>query len=210
MPRGIGLLLLCGLTFVLGLGQPAITDSDEAFYAEAAREMVASGDWVTPHYDFEPRFQKPILYYWLTAAAYRAAGASEWTARLWSALSGVGLVLVTAHVALVAVGVLVAALGVGALAANQPIGQEALHLGVVPLAAGALVQQPVLAGAAHELLTQSRLNREALRGRDPRVDVEPDVIALECGALARAHDLESSFLISDEILRHLLIRKDED
>jgi 4-amino-4-deoxy-L-arabinose transferase-like glycosyltransferase len=91
--------LLAAFTFLAGLGRGAITDADEAFYAEAGREMVASGDWITPQYNYEPRFQKPILYYWLTAATYRLAGASEWAARLWSALSGVGLVLVTAAAA---------------------------------------------------------------------------------------------------------------
>ena len=47
-------MLLAGLaflTFFVGLGRPAITDSDEAFYAQAGREMVESGDWVTPHYN---------------------------------------------------------------------------------------------------------------------------------------------------------------
>ena len=90
------LLLLAALTFFAGLGRGAITDSDEAFYAESSREMVASGDWITPHYNYEPRFQKPILYYWLTSATYLATGASEMGARLWAALAGVGLVLVTA------------------------------------------------------------------------------------------------------------------
>lgn len=90
------LLLLAALTFFAGLGRGAITDSDEAFYAESSREMVASGDWVTPYYNYEPRFQKPILYYWLTSATYLATGASEMGARLWAALAGVGLVLVTA------------------------------------------------------------------------------------------------------------------
>lgn len=90
------LLLLAALTFFAGLGRGAITDSDEAFYAEASREMVASGDWITPHYNYEPRFQKPILYYWLTSATYFVTGASEMGARLWAALAGVGLVLVTA------------------------------------------------------------------------------------------------------------------
>ena len=64
------LLVLAGQTFLVGLGGPAITDADEAFYAEAAREMVESGDWLTPHYDYEPRFQKPVLYYWATAATF--------------------------------------------------------------------------------------------------------------------------------------------
>jgi 4-amino-4-deoxy-L-arabinose transferase-like glycosyltransferase len=90
------LVLLAALTFLVGLGRGAITDADEAFYAEAAREMAASGDWLTPFYNYEPRFQKPILYYWLTAATYLPAGPSEWAARFWAALSGIGLVLVTA------------------------------------------------------------------------------------------------------------------
>ena len=84
------------MTFFAGLGRGAITDSDEAFYAESAREMVASGNWITPYYNYEPRFQKPILYYWLTSATYLILGATEMAARLWAAMAGVGLVLVTA------------------------------------------------------------------------------------------------------------------
>ena len=87
-------LLLCGVTFFAGLGRPAIGDSDEAFYAEASREMVERGDWLTPHYNYEPRFQKPILFYWLVAATYAVAGVGETQARFWAALSGVGLSLV--------------------------------------------------------------------------------------------------------------------
>ena len=89
------LLLLAGLTFFLGLGQQAITDSDEAFYAEAAREMVESGDWLTPHYNYEERWQKPILYYWITAGAFAASDTTEFMARFGAALSGVALVLLT-------------------------------------------------------------------------------------------------------------------
>jgi 4-amino-4-deoxy-L-arabinose transferase-like glycosyltransferase len=89
------LLLLCFFTFFLGLGRQAITDSDEAYYAEASREMVDGGDWLTPHFNGENRWQKPILYYWLTAATYLVTGPTEFAARLWSALSGVGLVLLT-------------------------------------------------------------------------------------------------------------------
>lgn len=89
------LVAVCALTFFAGLGRGAINDSDEAFYAQAAREMVESGDWLTPSYNYEPRFQKPILYYWLAGAAFEAFGVSEWAARLPSALSGLGLVLLT-------------------------------------------------------------------------------------------------------------------
>ena len=89
------LVLISAFTFFLGLGRPAISDSDEGFYAEAAREMVESGDWLTPHFNYEERWEKPVLYYWLTASIYVAAGPSEWAARWWSALSGLGLVLLT-------------------------------------------------------------------------------------------------------------------
>jgi 4-amino-4-deoxy-L-arabinose transferase-like glycosyltransferase len=91
--RAIVLLLLGSLTFLAGLGGPAITDSDEGFYAEAAREMIASGDWITPHFNEQERFHKPIFFYWLIAATYAGAGVGETAARLWAALSGVGLVL---------------------------------------------------------------------------------------------------------------------
>ncbi|MGE3403939.1 MAG: ArnT family glycosyltransferase [Vicinamibacterales bacterium] len=89
------LLLLAILTFFVGLGRPAITDSDEGYYAEASREMVESGDWLTPRFNYADRWQKPVLYYWLTSALYVVTGPTEWSARAWSALSGVGLVLLT-------------------------------------------------------------------------------------------------------------------
>ena len=95
IPRVALLVALCTLTFFVGLGRPAITDSDEAFYAEAAREMVEEGEWVTPHYNGEHRFEKPILYYWLAALGYLTAGVSEGAARFPSALAGLVLVLTT-------------------------------------------------------------------------------------------------------------------
>jgi 4-amino-4-deoxy-L-arabinose transferase-like glycosyltransferase len=90
------LVILCSVTFLAGLGRPAIGDSDEAFYAEAAREMRERNDWLTPYYNYETRFQKPVLQYWLIGATYAAAGIGEAQARLWAALSGLGLALVTA------------------------------------------------------------------------------------------------------------------
>ncbi len=96
MRRGLGVLLLASLVvFFAGLGRAAIGDSDEAFYAEAAREMVQSGNWLTPFYNYEERFQKPILYYWLAAAAFRVAGPTEAAARFPAACSGVALVILT-------------------------------------------------------------------------------------------------------------------
>lgn len=96
MTRHLLLLgLVCFLTFFAGLGRGAIGDSDEAFYAEAAREMVQSGDWLTPYYNYELRFQKPILFYWLVAIAYKVGGIGEAAARFPSALAGFFLAVLT-------------------------------------------------------------------------------------------------------------------
>ena len=89
------LLFLCVITFFVGLGRPALTDADEAYYAESSREMVERGDWLTPYFNYEFRWQKPVLYYWLTAITYLVFGVSEWAARFWSALAGIGLAFVT-------------------------------------------------------------------------------------------------------------------
>ena len=87
------LVVLSALTLFVGLGRRAITDSDEAFYAEAGREMVERGDWLTPHFNYAVRFQKPILFYWVVATAYSIAGVGPAAARFGSALAGLGIVL---------------------------------------------------------------------------------------------------------------------
>ena len=61
---------------------------DEGRYAEIAREMVATGDWVTPRLNGIKYFEKPPLQYWLTAASFEAFSLDEWTARLPGALAG--------------------------------------------------------------------------------------------------------------------------
>ena len=61
-----------------------LLDPDEGRYAEIPREMVATGDWITPRLDGLRYFEKPPLQYWATAAAYSVFGVSEWTARLWT------------------------------------------------------------------------------------------------------------------------------
>jgi 4-amino-4-deoxy-L-arabinose transferase-like glycosyltransferase len=61
---------------------------DEGRYAEIAREMAVSGDWVTPRLNAIKYFEKPPLQYWATAAAFRVFGENEWTARLWTGVAG--------------------------------------------------------------------------------------------------------------------------
>ena len=87
------LLALAALLFFLGLGSLGLTDRDEGSNAEAAREMVETGDWVSPTLNYQPRFAKPAFIYWLMSAAYTTFGVSEFSARLPSAVAGVGLIL---------------------------------------------------------------------------------------------------------------------
>jgi len=70
------------------LDERELFNPDEGRYAEIPREMVATGDWITPRLNGLKYFEKPALQYWITAAAYNLLGEQEWTARLWPAVSG--------------------------------------------------------------------------------------------------------------------------
>jgi 4-amino-4-deoxy-L-arabinose transferase-like glycosyltransferase len=84
----IALLVVFALIWFANLDFRRLVHPDEGRYAEIPREMVSSGDWVTPRLNGIKYFEKPALQYWLTAAAYEAFGVREWTARLWPALAG--------------------------------------------------------------------------------------------------------------------------
>jgi len=89
------LLLIIYLQFFHRLGTLGLVGPDEPRYAAVAREMLVSGDYVTPRLSGQVWFEKPILYYWLTALFYRLFGVSELAARLASALAGtLGVVVV--------------------------------------------------------------------------------------------------------------------
>lgn len=96
-----GWLLLLGLMLLWfgPLDYRKLIKPDEGRYAEIAREMAVSGDWVTPRLNDLKYFEKPPLQYWATAAAYRAFGVDEWTARLWTALTGFLGILVAGYTA---------------------------------------------------------------------------------------------------------------
>lgn len=87
------LALLAGILLFSGLGSMGLTDRDEGRNAEAGREMFESGDWVSPTFNYEPRYAKPALVYWLMSVSYSLFGVDEFSARLPSAVSGVGLIL---------------------------------------------------------------------------------------------------------------------
>lgn len=89
--------VLLALLWFAPLGAPALFDPDEGRYGEIAREMLVSGDWVTPRLDGIKYFEKPPLQYWATAVAEELVGADTWAVRLWPALCGfAGLLLARA------------------------------------------------------------------------------------------------------------------
>ena len=93
-PLLLSVLWLCAIAwvaFVWHLGNIGLVDETEPLFAEAARQMTVTGDWITPYFNGDTRFDKPPLVYWLMALAYRAIGVNEWAVRLPSALSAIGL-----------------------------------------------------------------------------------------------------------------------
>src|SRR5208283_1782741 len=75
------------LWFALLVGRP-LYDPDEGRYAEIPREMLASGDFVIPRLDGFNYLEKPPLQYWATALIFAAVGRAEWSARLYTGLTG--------------------------------------------------------------------------------------------------------------------------
>ena len=87
----VWLLLIGWLAFFWNLGSTGLVDETEPLFAEAARQMTVTGDWITPFFNGETRFDKPILIYWLMAIAYKILGVNSWAVRLPSALSAFAL-----------------------------------------------------------------------------------------------------------------------
>src|SRR5881396_1023255 len=83
-----GAFLICALTWFAGLEYRGLFTPDEGRYADIAREMLDSNDWVTPRVNGIKYLEKPPLQYWATAGAFAVLGVDEWTARLWPAYTG--------------------------------------------------------------------------------------------------------------------------
>ena len=74
-----------------------LANPDEGRYSEISREMVASGDFVTPRLNGLKYFEKPPLQYWATAISFTLFGENEFAARLYTALCGLGCILLVAY-----------------------------------------------------------------------------------------------------------------
>jgi len=81
------LVAVVWLAFFWQLGAVPLYDLDEGAFTEATREMLASGNFITPHQDGEPRYDKPVLIYWAQAASAGLLGFNEFALRLPSAIA---------------------------------------------------------------------------------------------------------------------------
>ena len=88
--RLIALCLFCLVILFSDLGAAALFEPDEGRNAEVAREVLLLNDWVTPHYDFIPRLDKPVFFFGLVALSFKIFGLGEWAARLPSVLAAFG------------------------------------------------------------------------------------------------------------------------
>ena len=86
-------LVISSVALFFHLGANQLQSWDEAIYAQSAKEMVLTGDWLTPHWNGEHFYQKPPLTIWITALLFRLFGISEFTARTFAAICGVACVL---------------------------------------------------------------------------------------------------------------------
>lgn len=124
----LALAALCGLIFGQQLGALGLMDKTEGLFVEIPREMLVSGDWVTPRWNGELFFDYPVWGYWMVALSFRLFGVSEWAARLPVALAATATVY-----AVFAVLMLVAP---AAEAAHQRLGRSLLGATVLALSPG--------------------------------------------------------------------------
>jgi 4-amino-4-deoxy-L-arabinose transferase-like glycosyltransferase len=86
------LLVVAALPYFVNLGATSIIDANEAFYTETPREMLETGDYLNSTFNYEPRFNKPPLSYWVVLGSYKVFGVSLWSARLPIALGALVIV----------------------------------------------------------------------------------------------------------------------
>ena len=88
-------LIVLGALYLGEIHGYPLQDPDEGRYAEIPREMIASGDWITPKLNYVVYFEKPPLLYWLVALSFNAFGLSDTAARVVPAVAGILTVVLT-------------------------------------------------------------------------------------------------------------------
>lgn len=83
------ILVLSSLFFIPFLGQAHLFDWDEINFAEAAREMIVTGDYFKVQIDFKQFWEKPPLFIWLQVASMKMFGINEFAARFPNSIAGI-------------------------------------------------------------------------------------------------------------------------
>jgi 4-amino-4-deoxy-L-arabinose transferase-like glycosyltransferase len=91
------LLFAFAATLLFALGARTLVPPDEGRYAEMAREMFATGDWITTRLNGIKYFEKPPLQTWMNALTFQLFGLGDWQARLWTGLCGLLGVVLTGY-----------------------------------------------------------------------------------------------------------------
>jgi 4-amino-4-deoxy-L-arabinose transferase-like glycosyltransferase len=86
--KSILFLLALSSIFFIGLGYTHLFDWDEINFAESAREMIFSGDYLRVQINYEPFWEKPPLFFWLQVGSMKLFGINEFAARFPNALFG--------------------------------------------------------------------------------------------------------------------------
>jgi 4-amino-4-deoxy-L-arabinose transferase-like glycosyltransferase len=85
--------IIGAILFIPFLGKVHLFDWDEINFAEAAREMMVTGDYMTVRIDYQPFHEKPPLFFWMQVASMKTFGVNEFAARLPNALIGIASLL---------------------------------------------------------------------------------------------------------------------
>ena len=149
------LVIACLGLFFLGMTSFGVTDPGEGYYVEAAREMVESGDFITPHLNYQIYFSKPILTFWLMAVPYKLFGVSEFSARIAFSLLASLLVFSTYRVAR-AFDSEFAGLFAGLVIASSPLLIAETRLSPIDIAFSCFVDLAVFSFAMCSLLDRKR------------------------------------------------------
>ena len=83
------LAAICLVGFLLFLNVPPLLDWDEVNFAESAREMIVSGNYLQVQIDYQPFYEKPPFFFWLQALSMQVFGVTAFAARLPNVLMGV-------------------------------------------------------------------------------------------------------------------------
>jgi 4-amino-4-deoxy-L-arabinose transferase-like glycosyltransferase len=94
IPAELLIVLMSALFFIPFLGAVHLFDWDEINFAEAAREMLVSGDYFKVQIDFKPFWEKPPLFIWMQALSMKIFGVNEFAARFPNAIAGIATLVI--------------------------------------------------------------------------------------------------------------------